>query len=164
MIRKLILLTLLLLSFFILSCSRDKSPTEPSVPISNDSSLAQQTHILINDYRRSQELSSLSYNQTIADEALGHSRNMAMGSVPFSHDGFNDRINTIANTLKLTSAAENVAYNWGYENPAEIAVSGWLESPGHYKNIIGDFNVTGIGVAENEKGEYYFTQIFVKTY
>ena len=34
----------------------------------------------------------------------------------------------------------------------------------HYENIIGDFNLTGIGVAVNEKNEYYFTQIFLKTY
>jgi uncharacterized protein YkwD len=25
----------------------------------------------------------------------------------------------------------------------------------------GNFNVTGIGVAKNDKGEYYFTQLFI---
>jgi uncharacterized protein YkwD len=28
--------------------------------------------------------------------------------------------------------------------------------------MIGDFNLTGIGVAKNRAGEYYFTQIFIK--
>lgn len=36
-------------------------------------------------------------------------------------------------------------------------------SAGHLANITGDFDVTGIGVAANEKNEYYFTQIFLNT-
>jgi len=41
-------------------------------------------------------------------------------------------------------------------------VQGWLKSPGHRKNIKGDFDVTGIGVSKNAQGDYYFTQIFIK--
>lgn len=147
-----------------LNCSRDKNPTNPSIPTTSDSAIARQTHDLINNYRASQGLSALSYNNTIADVALQHSRNMAAGAVAFSHDGFNDRMSTIANSLKMTSGAENVAYNQGYENPAAVAVEGWIQSPGHHSNIVGDFNVTGIGVAVNDKNEFYFTQIFVKSY
>ena len=77
---------------FVLSCSKDKNSVGPSVPITNNIDMAQQTHTLINDYRLAQGLSSLTYNQVIADVALEHSRNMAMGTVEFSHDGFNTRI------------------------------------------------------------------------
>jgi len=42
------------------------------------------------------------------------------------------------------------------------AVKGWINSPGHQKNMVGDYNLTGIGIAKNNVGEYYFTQLFVK--
>jgi len=39
-------------------------------------------------------------------------------------------------------------------------VDGWLNSPGHKKNIEGNFTLTGIGYARDHKGNIYFTQIF----
>ncbi len=45
---------------------------------------------------------------------------------------------------------------------AREVVDGWLHSPGHRRNIMGDFRLTGIGVAEAANGMIYFTQIFVK--
>jgi uncharacterized protein YkwD len=50
----------------------------------------------------------------------------------------------------------------GYANPASEVVEGWLHSPEPLKNIKGDFELTGIGVAKKEKGRYYFTQILLK--
>jgi uncharacterized protein YkwD len=54
-----------------------------------------------------------------------------------------------------------VAFNQGHRDPAAVAVQGWLESPGHRENIEGPYELTGVGVASNAKGEVYFTQIFV---
>ena len=51
----------------------------------------------------------------------------------------------------------------GYSNPGEVAVEGWIKSPGHHKNMIGDYDLTGIGIAQNSEGTYYFNQIFIKT-
>ena len=51
----------------------------------------------------------------------------------------------------------------GFSNPGEKAVIDWINSPGHHKNIVGDFNLTGIGIAKNNEGKYYFNQIFIKT-
>jgi uncharacterized protein YkwD len=45
---------------------------------------------------------------------------------------------------------------------AKEVVEGWLNSPGHKRNIEGDFTLTGIGVAKNNKGIIYYTQIFTK--
>src|SRR5258708_37376358 len=89
---------------------------------------------------------------------------MANYIVPFGHDGADARFANIENSIpNVTSFGENVAYNIGYSDPAATAVSDWLASPGHYANIMGNFNLTGIGVASNDQGEYYFTQIFIKT-
>jgi uncharacterized protein YkwD len=43
---------------------------------------------------------------------------------------------------------------------AREVVNGWLKSPGHKKNIEGNFVLTGIGYARSKKGDIYFTQIF----
>jgi uncharacterized protein YkwD len=115
----------------------------------------------INQYRTSQGLSKLTLNPSITKQARIHSQNMANGRVKFSHHGFEKRVKAIP--LKYDSAAENVAFNVGYNEPAKQAVIGWLNSPGHLKNINGKYKLTGVGVATNGKGEVYLTQIFINT-
>ena len=116
----------------------------------------------INQYRASRKLPPLTLDARISEQARGHSQAMASGRVPFSHDGFQQRIATIARTIPYSRAAENVAYNQGYSDPVGQAVQGWLQSTGHRQNIEGSFDLTGIGIAQNAKGEYYFTQIFIR--
>ncbi|MFB2937033.1 CAP domain-containing protein [Aerosakkonemataceae cyanobacterium BLCC-F154] len=117
----------------------------------------------VNKYRQSQKLPPLQLNAAITQQSRLHSQAMASGKVPFSHQGFEQRVNAIEKSVPYNSAGENVAYNQGYKDAATQAVQGWLKSPGHLKNIRGNFNLTGIGVAQNSKGEYYFTQIFIRS-
>ena len=116
----------------------------------------------INDYRASQKLAPLVFDNRIATQARTHSQSMANKSVPFGHQGFQQRTQVIGQAIPFSSAAENVAFNMGYKDPATQAVQGWLKSPGHLQNIRGDYGLTGIGVSQNNKGEIYFTQIFIK--
>lgn len=113
----------------------------------------------INRYRVSKGLSKLTLNANITRQARIHSQNMANGKVPFSHKGFEKRVNSIP--IRYKSAAENVAFNQGYSDPASQAMTGWINSPGHLKNLKGKYNLTGIGVAANSEGEVYLTQIFI---
>ncbi|MBW4667974.1 MAG: CAP domain-containing protein [Cyanomargarita calcarea GSE-NOS-MK-12-04C] len=113
----------------------------------------------INRYRASKGMSKLRINPNITKQARIHSQNMAKGKVPFSHNGFERRVKALP--IKFNSAAENVAYNLGYSDPASEAVQGWIKSPGHLTNIKGKYNLTGIGVATNKEGEVYLTQIFL---
>ncbi|CAG7857100.1 hypothetical protein MCAMS1_01821 [biofilm metagenome] len=114
----------------------------------------------INAYRVARKLPSLPLNTTISNVARTHSLNMASGKIPFGHQGFQARVQTLAKTFTFRAAAENVAMNQGYSDPAATAVNGWLKSTGHRNNIIGNYNLTGIGVAKNAKGQYFFTQVF----
>ncbi len=116
----------------------------------------------INRFRQSKGLAALQLDAVVSRSARFHSREMASGAVPFGHDGFRARADTIALVLPFRSIGENVAMNMGYADPAGNAVSGWVNSPSHYENIVGDFTTTGIGIERNGEGEYYFTQIFVK--
>ncbi|RUR12193.1 hypothetical protein ELY15_05865 [Legionella sp. km772] len=60
----------------------------------------------------------------------------------------------------ITAAGENIAF--GYRTAQEV-VKGWLSSPGHRGNILGNYNFMGIGIARDGRGRIYFTQIFIKT-
>lgn len=115
----------------------------------------------INQYRDSQNLHALNRNSTIDNQARIHSQNMVSGKVAFGHDGFSGRV--AATGIAYSQAAENVAYNQGHQDPATQALKGWLNSSGHRANIRGDYNLTGIGVASNNQGKIYFTQIFLRS-
>jgi uncharacterized protein YkwD len=128
-------------------------------PVMNSIELA--TYNLVNKYRQSRNLPPLVADPDISAQAKAHSEQMAR-SGNMSHDGFNERVASVAKTIVYRNAAENVAYNMGYGQPDLVAVQGWIESPGHKKNMIGQFDLTGIGVARGAKGEYYFTQIFIR--
>jgi uncharacterized protein YkwD len=53
---------------------------------------------------------------------------------------------------------ENVCY--GYQTP-EAAVSAWMNSRGHRKNILnGNYTQIGVGLADSRKGSVYATQCF----
>src|SRR5579883_2484179 len=125
-----------------------------SLPMLDQSVLQQ-----INQYRASRKLPPLRLDSRITAQARAHSQAMAERSVPFGHDGFQQRVQAIARVIPYRQAAENVAYNQGYSDPAQQAVQGWLKSSGHRQNIEGLFDLTGIGIAQNVKGEYYLTKI-----
>jgi uncharacterized protein YkwD len=115
----------------------------------------------INQYRVSKGLSKLTLDSKISKRARTHSQNMASGKIVFSHHGFEKRVKSIP--IRFQSASENVAFNQGYPDPAQEAVSGWIKSPGHLTNLKGSYNLTGIGVAANNQGEVYLTQIFLRS-
>jgi uncharacterized protein YkwD len=118
-----------------------------------------ETEILqfVNDDRKQHDLQPLKLNESESSLALKHSQDMASGKVKFGHDGFNSRARAIQKSLGATEVGENVASG---PMTAREVVDGWLNSPGHKKNIEGDFILTGIGYARDKKGNIYFTQIF----
>ncbi len=140
------------------SCSTERSPSFPSSPSPTPSpSLEQQAYARVNEYRRSRGLAALAWNETIAEQARQHSLAMASGRVPFGHDGFDDRLATIRQTIPWSAAAENVAVS----RTAAGAVDSWLDSSGHLENIVGNYQLTGVGAAA-AGSSVYFTQIFIR--
>lgn len=130
-------------------------------PSGEFSEIENAVHAKINAYRATKGLPPLGLVSVMVTQARAHSSNMAARK-GLDHNGFQERVIEIQKTVPLVSAAENVAFNMGFDDPAQEAVNGWLESSGHRVNIEGDFNVTGIGVERSAGGEYYFTQIFGK--
>lgn len=115
---------------------------------------------LVNRHRRARRLPPLAADARIAAEARRHSAAMAAGR-GLGHAGFDDRVAALRRLMPVRQSAENVAFNRGHRDPAAEAVRGWLASRGHRRNIEGPYELTGVGVATNAKGEVYFTQLFV---
>ncbi len=135
-----------------------------SLPSALADDLEHYVHRLVNEHRVSQGLKPLTFNPKIAAIARRHSQDMATGRVGFSHGGFESRREKIAGFIAQPWIGENVAANNGdFLYAGEGAVSGWLQSPGHRRNIEGAYDLTGVGIAQGPAGEYYFTQLFVRT-
>jgi uncharacterized protein YkwD len=119
-------------------------------------------HRMVNEFRERHGLAPLTLDPIVSAKANEHSADMTRHSEGISHRGFKQRLQDIRHKIPYRTAAENVAANVGYDNPARAAVEGWKESSEHRKNMLGDFSLTGIGIARSEKGGYFFTQIFVQ--
>ncbi len=154
---------LFLLPLLLLSCNRNLSAIErpKSDPvIFNASTMSNDILYHVNEYRKKKGLGILKGIALADEQAALHSKNMALKKTAFGHDGFEDRIQRISkSTGTIMAAAENVAYG---KLSAEEVVKGWINSPGHKKNIEGTFTQTGIGVYQDNKGVIFFTQLFIR--
>lgn len=109
---------------------------------------------LTNQERAKYGLPALTYNTQLTESAQGHAADMAENNY-FSHtsqDGrtFSDRITAAGYTWN--SAAENIAA--GYSTAVSV-VDGWINSPGHYANMLSTtFCDIGVGYANNTAAAY----------
>ena len=156
---------LLKISFFILqvlllafSCEDDPVTTNNNNNGTPSNSIEAEVHRLVNEHRTGIGLPALEWNNVIANECREHSQDMANAHT-INHDGFNERVNKIGETISWSWAGENVAYNYS----AQSVVTAWLNSPGHKSNIESNSNLTGVGVAFDEDSVTYFTQIFIRS-
>ena len=144
--------------FCIVGCEDDSITANNNNNGTPSNNIEAEVHRLVNLHRTGMGLPVLEWNETIANECRQHSQEMANAHT-INHDGFNERINKIGETISWSWAGENVAYNYS----AQGAVTAWLNSPGHKSNIESNSNLTGVGVAFDEDSVMYFTQIFIRS-
>ena len=154
-------IVLLFLSFFLSmqawACHRGTVAADSSVAAK---SMDEQILYYTNKFRQSKGLAPLQLVSTISKEAEGHSQDMAKGRTGFGHEGFEERVDHVGKKLgRVAAAAENVAYG---NLDAEGVVNGWIKSPGHRRNMLGDYNLIGIGSAQGKGNIIFFTQVFIK--
>ncbi len=114
---------------------------------------------LTNRERQKEGLAPLRPNALLFEAARKHSANMARQQ-KLSHNldgkGPGDRLRALG--YRSRGWAENCAF--GSRTPAE-AIRGWMRSPGHRKNMLGpSFVEVGLGIAQDEDGVRYWTQVF----
>jgi uncharacterized protein YkwD len=157
-------------------------------PVLRAPDLEKRIHALINRERVRHGLSPLAANDALARIARGHSKDMASRRY-FSHDSpeghdFSYRYRQDGYTCALrigktvhmgaeniflnvrynsvTTVNGDVFYDWNSgEQIAETTVRGWMDSPGHRKNILTPhWRGEGIGVFLSPDDKIYITQNF----
>lgn len=113
---------------------------------------------LTNEFRKKNGKPPLRLSKALCNIALPHTRNMLSGKVPFGHSGFHERSQ---DTFKLGfhSTGENVAWCNGYSDPIKCMIDGWIKSPGHRANMLGNFTYIGVAFA-HDGSKWYGTQFF----
>jgi uncharacterized protein YkwD len=125
---------------------------------------------LVNQWRAANGRAALRIDPLLQQVAQAHANNMARqdkygdtdtnGHILDGHD-FVWRLAQV--NYQWYTAGENVAYNFGYPNPALTLANQWWESLPHRQNMLGaDYTVIGIGVARGASGRTYGVQLFAQ--
>ena len=165
MIKRILSQTLLLalLSISLVSCSKEEmaSDQNDNVPANVTYNYSQEELELmniINDYRVSRGLNSLSKVDYMSAKSEEHD-NYMISKGGISHDYFQDRYEALVKNLGAVNVSENLAYN--YSTPQGV-FNAWLNSTGHKANIEGDFTHFGISIRTNSEGKKFYTNLFMK--
>ncbi|SFZ95137.1 Cysteine-rich secretory protein family protein [Flaviramulus basaltis] len=155
---------LILASLVNISCSTDDSdvfttPLENVALLENIKTIEVEVLELINNHRVSKNLPALLKNEHIRTQTSNHTKYMIDNSSA-SHDNFFKRKEYLTTHIGAKKVSENVAY--GYSN-AESVVNAWLKSDSHKLNIEGNYTHFNITAEKDEKGRWFFTNIFTTT-
>lgn len=131
-----------------------------------NSQLEQRAFALINQARQAQGLQPLQWDADAAQLARAQSWQMATQGF-FNHfDPAGRDVAGRAKELKIRgwrALGENIAYNRGFDHPADFAAERWLLSFGHKENIMrASFTHAALGVSRSAEGRIYFTQVFIE--
>jgi uncharacterized protein YkwD len=137
-----------------------QSSTKAVASNSEASDLERATVKMVNKYRETHQLSPLEIDSDLTIIARQHSQEM-LRTGKIGHYGSKDRLALISQKIRYRMAGENVGYNLNAKDPILDIVVGWISSPGHRRNMLRKYDVTGIGVASDASGRHYFTQLFV---
>lgn len=167
----------------------DRATEQRGKPRMHVSSLEKKIHVLVNHERQKQGLQPLAWDDSLAAIARTHSKDMTARNY-FAHDSpegydFSYRYKQASYACNVRvdrtiyMGAENLAqnnlynsvttmngvptsYDWNSEDKlAESTVQGWMNSPGHRKNILTPhFKSEGIGIFIAPDDKVYVTQNF----
>ena len=128
-------------------------------------SLESQCFEEVNRQREGYGLAPLELSEDLLEVARYYSRRMAEENF-FSHvdpEGNTVRQRVTGAGIRWRVLGENLAFTNGYINPVAVSVKGWMESPGHRKNILDNsYRHAAIGAWISKDGTVYFTEIFMR--
>lgn len=163
--------------------SEPKTPTATPEPIpefqaSHSTSfpdvgkIEQKTHVEINERREKREIEPVTYDETLADIARVHSRDMAKRDF-FEHtnpDGEDHRDRLLKYGYIATSTSEILGIRTplnesAVEEEVNNMVQSWMDSSGHNSVILSEHYILhGIGVYVTENTDLYWTVIFADSF
>jgi uncharacterized protein YkwD len=119
----------------------------------------------VNDARAEHGLDPLSLSTELSEIARLHSIDMVTRGY-FNHrspGGGPVASRMFGAGVIFDQVAENISKVEGAQDPAAVAVRGWLASTGHRANILsGEFDESGVGIASDTDGALFLTQVFTK--
>ena len=160
---------------FIMGCSDNIVYNNSSVKTStnrashSDKSMYEvesQIYTGINKIRNAHHLAKLSRDSGLDKVAQEYSKAMAkegvISHVDSSGKSMEDRLEDVG-IIDWSQAGENLASSTVGAEPAQSALWGWQQSPGHLENILlPTFVYTGIGAyRDSNTGEVFITQLFL---
>lgn len=113
-----------------------------------------------NSYRRSSGKGTLKREGELDRLAQQHSESMARRG-KLDHAGSSARTDEVAARFGVREKAENVM-RWHVQagkNPQAMLKS-WIDSSGHRRNLLGNYAMGGLGIAQDELGNIWVTQIY----
>ena len=129
-------------------------PVPGSGPTQVPNSLITDVFNELNLLRNKNGLSPFKNDEGMRVKAQSHSVDMAK-ALQLSHTGFPDRVESVHPN---TRAAEDVEYN--SRTTAVLIVQQWAQSAPHLRNILGDYNLIGLGAATGSDNNDYWTAVF----
>jgi uncharacterized protein YkwD len=133
--------------------------------LSEIESLETQCFNEVNRVRARVGLEPFEFDESLLRIARDYSRRMAEENF-FSHDdpdGHTVRERVTGANIRWRVLGENLSYSRGYVNPVAVSMTGWMDSPGHRRNLLDrTFRQTAIGAWISDNGTVYFTEIFMK--
>ncbi|HWG42422.1 MAG TPA: CAP domain-containing protein [Gemmataceae bacterium] len=119
---------------------------------------------LLNKERVQKDLPALRPQPLLFKAARGHSTNMSkQRKMEHVLDGKTPGQRVLAAGYDYGKVSENIAESEGGKVPLAVIVKDWMESKSHRENLLSDkVTETGLGIAKNDKGEVYYTQVFAR--
>jgi uncharacterized protein YkwD len=117
---------------------------------------------LTNKEREKEKLPPLTPNALLFQAARAHSANMAsQRKMEHVLDDKTPAQRVEATGYDYKQMGENIAMSEGHFFTLPDIMKNWMSSEGHRKNILNpNFTEIGVGIAHNEQGETYYTQVF----
>ena len=112
---------------------------------------------LVNDHRLSIGKALLIRNST-ADKLAAEHANYMTSKKEVNNDNFESRWEALEQKVNAQEISENI----GFDVSAQKAMDACLNNIWLKVNVEGDYTHTGIAVKKDEKGNYYYTQIFYR--
>jgi uncharacterized protein YkwD len=142
--------------------------TGASSPARSDKSLSDRLFDAVNDYRLSQGAQPVQRHagldrlaQAHCEYLRSHRGTFSLYGKNVSHYGFDGRAVAAREAYQMSSVSENVAAaNYPGNNSSAIIVELWKQSKDHHKNMVDDWNCSGMGVVVDSDGMVFATQIF----
>jgi uncharacterized protein YkwD len=150
------------MSFFVLSASAG-DPANKKFEMTKEEKIIVE---LTNKERKAKNLPALRPNPLLFKVARDHAANMAkQKKMDHNLDGKTPAQRIKAAGYKYFAQGENIAQGDFKKQapPLEMLMKGWMDSQGHRENILRDmYTEIGVGLAQDDDGIYYFTQVFGK--